>query len=178
MLEIRPRLRRLNDNADLFAERKLLGLRHIAHHNGARRMGKRGLDLGMTRLSNNDNLIALPIKPGSGEMDLLHKGAGGVENIMAEFPRSALLFGRDAVGPKKKRVSRGLLGGSDDGDALGGKVVDDARVVDQGAKGVNRDGRRLGGVLDHAKGALNAVAGPRFGSDLNASGHGYSLSSG
>ena len=97
---------------------------------------------------------------------------------MAELPRPALLLGCDAVGAKKKRVSRGLLGGSNDSDPLGGKVIDDAGVVDQRTKGMHRDGRRLGSVLNHAKRALNAVASPRLGSDLNAGGHGYSLSSG
>ena len=92
-LEIRPRLRRLDDHADLFTCGKIGDLGRIAHDDRPGSMGKRGLDLRMTRLSDNNDLIALSVKPGSGKVDLLHKRTSGVEDVMAELSRSALLIG-------------------------------------------------------------------------------------
>ena len=95
-----------------------------------------------------------------------------VLHLVAELAGAALLVGRDAMRAQQKGIARGLLGGRDHGHALLGEAGDDARVVDEGAEGVDGDLGALCSVLNHAQGALDAVAGARLRGDLDACGHG------
>ena len=69
---------------------------------------------------------------------------------------------------QQQRAAGGLLGAGDDGHATGGKVAHDARVVDEGAEGVDGTRGLVGRVLDHLEGALHAVAGTRLGGNDDA----------
>ncbi len=132
-LEVRAGLRGLDDDADLLRERKPARLLRVADDDGAGRVGQRCLHLGVAGLPHNDDLVALAGEPRRCLVDLLHEGAGGVEDLMAEPAGARFLVGRDAVGAQEQRVLRGLLGRGDDGHALLGEAADHARVVDERA---------------------------------------------
>ena len=131
-------------------------------------MRERGLHLGVALLADDDHLVALVGEATGSQVDLLHEGAGGVKDLAAERAGAGLLVGGDAVGAQQQRATGGLLGAFHDGDPAGGKAVHNARVVDEGAKGVDGTRGLVGRVLDHLEGALHAVAGTRLGGNDDA----------
>ena len=175
-LEIRAGLRGLDDDADLLRERKPAGLFRVADDHGAGRVRQRGLDLGVALLADDHDLVALGGKTRGRQVHLLHEGAGGVEDLVAEGAGARFLVRGDAVGAQQQRVALRLLRRRDDGHALLGKASDDARVMYQGAQGVDGDLGALGRLLDHPEGPLDPVAGARLRRDLDTS-HGYSFAS-
>ena len=123
------------------------------------RMAENRLNLRVARLPHDEDLIALLLKALCRMVHALHIGAGGVHDVKPPLARRLLDLRDDAVGAQHERRA-GFCGNvGDDGDALGGQVLDDLGVVDERAQRVDGTGGLAGHLLYEVKSALDAIAG-------------------
>ena len=138
-------------------------------------MSHDALDLGVTRLAHDDDLVACGAQALSGNVDLLDVGTGRVKHGETALARFVLDGRSHAMGTDDDGAGRDVLKAIRHLNTGLLELVHHAGVVDERAQGVNGRQCIRAGAMRELERALDAVAHAGVPGDLYARGHGYFL---
>ena len=132
-------------------------------------MAQDALDFGVARLAHDDHAVALAHQALGRHVDLLHVGAGGVDDVKATLASGINDLRHHAVGADDHSARRGVVQGVGQTDACLGELAYHDRVMDERTQGMDlsalpclrRSGQR------HIERTLYAVASAGVGGDLD-----------
>ena len=135
-------------------------------------MAQDALDLGMARLAHDEHAITLAYQALGGHVNLLHVGAGGIDNVEATLASGFDHLRHHTVSANDHGARCGVVQGLGQTDACLVKLAHHDGVMDERAQGVDLSvlPRLRGGRQCHIERTLHAVAGAGVSSDFDGGG--------